>query len=642
MRILPSLPVLLLALAPATMAMSCTSDDEGEDLGDVVDGKGDAALIDVVISVPRKSTSTSQPGVRTYTVHASNDFDVALKYDGSQGAKITVTNVDTGATATSPLGPQPTVNVSAGAAGEHAYKIRIENYSTTTLKAKLTATGHGGGGVTPELLAAARANLDRVTKEIDASHLTSYGLSGSLTSQFMSALSAEYETQHPDQYAARVKALASMAFFALPDVKPPAGGTVTPFHGLDMTQFDALMSIEDTVYNQNVSDNGGDTNGVRPFSVCETRFMVETYVRPKVTFPGFAAFKAAYTTYAASCPQKDKDEWYNFRGLGGLRPSWVESNLADRFLRRMAKNCQSPSAGWASECAQWSADRFGYRQLKNRQLAARTIYYAQADESYLINPSNALVLLEDRNGDNVGEFLRPGAVRLKNGETGTLQVTSDSQFAGTLKFQPASGMLRNVAPADLVAEDAINPKFNKSLLTTPDMGLLTVFDSNSGCTSASLDPAQCPLMRRFYSMIDRHENFYQTFSALTPTYYGISSQPSPLVACSITLGASHQWDTAGTPAGGTAGFIFLMRIPFKDILTGNDRSVATLMPGPKTTSIQSLYTGGAHLDLNSAWLDVASLSNNQYETEHEISAFGAVPANEIEGILVVRKPAGVQ
>ena len=30
--------------------------------------------------------------------------------------------------------------------------------------------------------------------------------------------------------------------------------------------------------------------------------------------------------------------------------------------------------------------------------------------------------------------------------------------------------------------------------------------------------AQCPLLRRFYSMIDRHENFYQTFSALTPTY----------------------------------------------------------------------------------------------------------------------------
>ena len=46
--------------------------------------------------------------------------------------------------------------------------------------------------------------------------------------------------------------------------------------------------------------------------------------------------------------------------------------------------------------------------------------------------------------------------------------------------------------------------------------------------------------------------------------------------------------------------------------------------------------------MSSAWLDIASLSNNQYETEHEISAFGAVPAGEIEGILVVRKPAAVQ
>jgi hypothetical protein len=45
---------------------------------------------------------------------------------------------------------------------------------------------------------------------------------------------------------------------------------------------------------------------------------------------------------------------------------------------------------------------------------------------------------------------------------------------------------------------------------------------------------------------------------------------------------------------------------------------------------------------SSPWLDVASLSNNQYEPGHEISAFGAVRADQIEGILVVRKPAAVQ
>jgi hypothetical protein len=634
------LPFVLLAAVPASM-IACVAEDQIEDLGSVIDGKGDGALVDVAIMVPKKS-STGNAGVRNYTVRSSSDFDVKLDYTGDQGTKITVTNADTGAKVTSDITARPTVSVPHGGGGEREFKIRIENYSTTTLHAQLQAVGHGGGGVTPELLAAARANLDRITKEIDYTHLHYYGLQGSLTDQFMSALSAEYETQHSDQYAARVKALASMAFFALPDVMPPAEGKTTPFHGLDMDQFSSLISVEDQIYNALVSENNSDTNGVRPFSVCETTYIIETYVRPHVAFPGFATHRTNYTAYATSCAQKDKDEWYNFRGLGGLRPSWAESNLADRFLRRMAKACQNPSSAWTAECATWSADRLGYRQAKNKELAARTMFYAPADESYLVNPDNSLVLLEDRNGDGVGEFLRPGAVTLTTGETGTLQVNSTSQFTGSLKFQPTSGSLRTITPGQIEAEASVDTRWNASYLARPDMGLMQVFSSSTGCSNASLDPSACPLMRRFYSMIDRHENFYQTYSALQPTYYGVSSQPSPLVACSITLGASHVWDAAGTPSGGTAGFIFLMRIPFKDILTGNDRSVSTVMPGPKTTSIQNLYAGSGTLDFSSLWLDVASLSNNQYETEHEISAFGAVRADQIEGILVVRKPAAVQ
>ena len=250
------------------------------------------------------------------------------------------------------------------------------------------------------------------------------------------------------------------------------------------------------------------------------------------------------------------------------------------------------------------------------------------------------MLLEDRNGDGVGELLRPGAVKLVTGEQGTLAVNSTGEFTGNLKLTIGS-TTKSVTPAQLVAEDAGDPAWDKALIGDADMGLMSVFANSTSCTSATLDPAQCPLMRRFYSMIDRHENFYRTYSALSADFSGISSQPSPLVACSITLAASHQWDTAGTPSGGTAGFIFLMRIPFADIVTGNDTSVATIMPGPRPTSIQSLYAGTTKLDLSKAWLDVASLSNNQYAGEHEISAFGAVPAAEIEGILVVRKPAAV-
>jgi hypothetical protein len=498
-----------------------------------------------------------------------------------------------------------------------------------------------GGDVSADLIAAAKANLQKVSKEIDVQHLSTYGYSGALEDQFIGALSDEYQHQHPDQYSARVHALASMVFFALPDVMPPAGVKPTPFHGLNMDQFGMLASVEDNVFQELVNQNNGSTNGVRPFSVCETKFIIDAYVKPGTMYPGFAAYKTAYTDYAAKCSSEDLAYWYNYRGLGGLRPSWVESNLADRFLRRMVKNCKSPSSAWADECKQWDGDRLGYRQLRNRQLAARTMYYTPDQESYLTNPANSLVLLEDRNGDNIGEFLRPGAVTLKSGEQGTLAINSQSQFAGTMTFQPMSGASRTITPAEINAEDAIDPKWDPSLITDPDIGLMSMFSDSTGCTDANPTPTGCSLLKRFYSMIDRHENFYQTFSALTPTYYGISSQPSPLVACSITLAAAHQWDTAGIPAGGTAGFIYLMKIPFRDILTGNETSVATLMPGPKTTSIQSLYNGTSKLDMTKAWLDVASLSNNQYETEHEISAFGVVPASEIEGILVIRKPAAV-
>jgi hypothetical protein len=200
MRILSC--VLLAALPFASVA--CVSEDDGEDLGTIVDGKGDTAIIDVDITVPKAST-TGKPGVRYYTVHSSNDFDVSLAYDGAQPAKLTVTNLDTDVKVESVKGPRPTVSVSAVTGGDHAFKIKVENYSTTTLHAKLRAVGHGGGGaVSAELLAAARANLDRIAKEIDYTHLNNYGLSGSLTDQFMRALADEYESQHPDQYAARM------------------------------------------------------------------------------------------------------------------------------------------------------------------------------------------------------------------------------------------------------------------------------------------------------------------------------------------------------------------------------------------------------------------------------------------------------
>ena len=222
------------------------------------------------------------------------------------------------------------------------------------------------------------------------------------------------------------------------------------------------------------------------------------------------------------------------------------------------------------------------------------------------------MFLEDRDGDNVGEFLRPGPATLADGTTGTLEINSTGQFAGDLKFVDAAGKTKTVTPAKLVAEQQVDPRWDGKLLTDADMGLMSMFSDATGCTDAALItrdvPAAAPLL-----LDDRSPR--ELLPDVLGAIAGVLGDLEPAVAARRVLDHARrraQWDTAGTPAGGSAGFIFLMRIPFAEILTGNDTSVATLMPGPKTTSIQGLYAGASTLDLGRTWLDVASLSNNQY------------------------------
>lgn len=621
----------------AVVLAACAVDEDVEDLGQVSDGKGDAPEIRDRAITLKKKTASGGPSSKTYRIGSDVDFRVELRYAGTNETRITVTAVDDASfKVQSPRGVQPTLTVDA-LQGDHEYRIKLEHYGAADLPAKLSVLGDAA--VPAELLDAARANLARVAKEIDYRHLGEYGLSGSIQNRFLEALQLEY-ADNPDQLLARAKALASMVFFAAPEIVPPASGKLTPFHGLDMSQFETLMSIEDQVFNALVARNGGSLVGVRPFSVCETKFMIETYVRPRASFPGFEAHRAAYAAHAPSCPQADRDEWYNFRGLGHLRPTWVESNVMDRFLRRMLTRCEAPTAAWVAPCARFAEDRLAYRRDGNRQLASRLLMYAPEQESLVEDVYQPLVLAEDRDGDGVGEFFKNGPAKLKTGTDVTLEIVSTGEFTGSLRYRKPDGTTATIAPEKVVAESAVHPDFDAAMLDLPDFGLQSLFADPTGCEGATLDPEACPLLKRFYVLIDRHEYFYRTYSSLAPDRASLSSQPSPLVACSITLTAAHHWDSAGIPEGGTAGFIFLMRIPFAQILAGSDRSVATLEPGPDVLSIQDLYRGD-ELDLDKVWLDIASLSNNLYSSEHEISKFGAVPAEQIEGILVVRRPAAM-
>ena len=211
-----------------------------------------------------------------------------------------------------------------------------------------------------------------------------------------------------------------------------------------------------------------------------------------------------------------------------------------------------------------------------------------------------------------------------------MQIQSTGTFTGALPvtFTIADGTTQTakVSAGALAPITRVDARWSADNLAKPDLGFTSMFKPD-GCSGATPSPDSCELLHRFYSLIDRHENFYQTYSAVDSTSPVIASQPSPLVACSITLAASHQWDTAGTPVGGTAGFIFLMRIPYAQILVGYTRSIDTLgrlnaqdplHSGPKVLALQDIYAGTAQLDMSKVWFDIATLSHNQFSTEHDV------------------------
>lgn len=669
-------------------------------------------------------------------------------------------------------------------------------------------------GISPELVAAAKAKATLVAREIDRGHVSGYDLPGdshddaTFASQLVDAVIIEYAAE-PELLKRRLESLASMVLFSAPQVTTdPAVGRITPFHGMDEAAFEGLMSSEDTIFNSHMSYNGGSPNGVRPFSVCETKYLIEiakgqiqdaSFIsgRAVTNYDAYAPKYQAYTqgTNAAgepNCSAADLAEWYDFRGLGHLRPTWLESNISDRFLGRMQSECDGdPSPAMAADCASWDASRRGYRDRKNTELTLREMFYDPRPETtigdsglsmedYLAGPNNPGTLLEDRNGDGIGEWIAQGPARVKAGarmkiskgtsfslpaplavkvsaattvlvngserrelavgttitlaagssikltanvlrsldstdafglnsntkveltegtnvtledgtaaripaswETGATTTTkieartaaaasfpldtttparismdkistgllASNSFAYELRisvnFAGGAGTLTGTINAqDVEPNTEADPSWNPEYLSRPDLGLMAVFSDGSGCAADRPSPNDCPLLKRFYVMIDRHETFYSTYSSVRPSSPNVSQQPSPLVASSITLRASHHWDSAGIPSGGTAGFIYLMRVPFHQILAGDTRSIDTLsrltgQPGPQVLTVQELYQHGAELDMSKVWLDIATLSNNAYQSEHEVSKFGSVPAEQIEGILVVRLPAAM-
>jgi hypothetical protein len=481
-------------------------------------------------------------------------------------------------------------------------------------------------------------NLRRVEHDLDTTHLGAYRYTGTPAERFRSAFRLEYGYKYADLYRRKAQVLASIVFLQAPHLLPPPNGRRTVFHGMDLAGYGRLIDMENAVWSRWARENGGSSKGLGPFSVCETRYLIDRYVKvpgsmafaATVTFTdaSWSAYRAGYASYSASCPAKDTLEWFNYRGLGKLRPSWLESNVMDRFLRRERQSCRSSTT--SADCKAWFADPLGYRERKNLELARRMFLYAPEQQTVLGSTSQPAVIVEDRTGDGVGELITQASTFVaSDGGVQTVTITATSDFSGKL----------NAAPSRILASSAVHPGFDPAVdLPRADLGLLRLFPNGAGCGETGT-VSTCPLLNRFYTLINRHEDFYRTYTSLYPSSTSIGTQPSPLVANSITLGAADWW--ANNSPSGTQGFVFVERIPFADIVAGVPLRVTTSGVAPVTRTLADLYAGRAALDFGSAWLDIASLSSNLYASEHEISKFGYVRAGQIEGILYIGVPAVV-
>lgn len=480
-------------------------------------------------------------------------------------------------------------------------------------------------------------NLQRIEHDIDVGHLNHYALNGPQWLRFRTALWVEFGGRYENLHRRRMEVLASMAFVRAPEILPPSFGRRMPFHGLDEAAYHRLIKIEDLVFNKLVSLNGGRKGGVPPFSVCETKYIIEHHVTNPASKLStlwsmdsvtWESYRSGYTAYAASCSTADLEEWYNFRGLGTLRPTWLESNLMDRFTRRLRSMCRWKH--WDDECKGYFGDPLPYRDWRAQDVSRRFLHYAPDQEPTLENTNSNVLLVPDRNGDGVGELVTPKNTYVDaNGQLQPVTITSTGTFSGQI----------NTEPWRIQLTTDVHPDYRPHIdLARPDMGL-TRFLPEGSCADPNPTPENCPVLKRLYVLVDRHVDFYNTYTNLDWDDRWIGKQPSPLVACSVTLGAADDW-ARKSPAG-TDGFVYVMRVPFRDILAGKAMAVSTLATPPQVTTLPDIYSGKAQLDFTRAWLDIATLSNNIYAYEHEISKYGWVRPEQIEGIIYVGTPAQV-
>ncbi len=374
-------------------------------------------------------------------------------------------------------------------------------------------------------------------------------------------------------------------------------------------------------------------------SECEVRFLFKEYLQTYqtiLTMEDFLNYEKTFKSFldsAASkseCTLEEQSSYYAFRGVGYISPRDPESSALRQIGLALSIGCQSsPSnlkGGPASLlCEQFYSQPYATRREIAFQLLRRLIILSRKEREWFNNPSQPLFLLEDLNGDGVGEAI--GDFTSIADKKGALGNAVDAYLQSLRKEQSKTLSTGSVDPvlrlSQLLDQIVLHKRIEQAaFISHSRFGESPIFESDQGLSKIfKLDTSvgQEKMRHLLSILISRHAFFYKTFMYFT-SFQFLQASTSPFLSSSANFSQAYKFAVRGFAAdkirAPKLGWLYIFKIKAANLFDS-----------------QSVQRGESP-DFNQDWLDELSLTNHPYALEENgLDRFGEPAPEELQTLL---------
>lgn len=184
-------------------------------------------------------------------------------------------------------------------------------------------------------------------------------------------------------------------------------------------EYNSYLKLSSEVFTQrelktkeiSFGNNQDSLEAVEAFTVCETQYMIEKYIAPKLQFESLETYESGLQEYAKTCRKQDLEYYYDFRGDSNFKMYSPESNAMIWHARSIARWCETPVKAKAGShvvtdklCEQYFSQPFLHRYNAARAALAGWLLYDAADEQSIANPQNTINVLSNLLISDVAPF----------------------------------------------------------------------------------------------------------------------------------------------------------------------------------------------------------------------------------------------